>query len=119
MTADLIAGSLSGIAGLLVFLVIHHFWIRPIWFILPVGLMIAGFGGLAAGWSYTEIKTGLPPRPWAALALVAVIGVILAPSILLAQLRQPLINITTGIIPRGIIPPALRRRTYSQPRRLL
>jgi len=99
MTADLIAGSLSGIAGLLVFLVIHHFWIRPIWFILPVGLMIAGFGGLAAGWSYTEIKTGLPPRPWAALALVAVIGVILAPSILLAQLRQPLINITTGIIP--------------------
>ena len=50
MTADLIAGSLSGIAGLLVFLVIHHFWIRPIWFILPVGLMIAGFGGLAAGW---------------------------------------------------------------------
>ena len=99
MTADLIAGSLSGIAGLLVFLVIHHFWIRPIWFILPVGLMIAGFGGLAAGWSYTEIKTGLPPRPWAALALVAVIGVILAPSVLLAQLRQPLINITTGIIP--------------------
>ena len=99
MTADLIAGALSGIAGLLVFLVIHHFWIRPIWFILPVGLIIAGFGGLAAGWSYTEIKTGLPPRPWAALALVAVIGVILAPSILLAQLRQPLINITTGIIP--------------------
>src|SRR3990172_2725371 len=99
MTADLIAGSLSGIAGLLVFLVIHHFWIRPIWFILPVGLMIAGFGGLAAGWSYTEIKPGLPPRPWPALALVAVIGVTLAPSILLAQLRQPLINITTGIIP--------------------
>ena len=35
MNASLIAGLLAGIAGLLVFLTIHHFWIRPIWFILP------------------------------------------------------------------------------------
>lgn len=32
MRESLIAGAISGIAGLLVFLTIHHFWI---WFILP------------------------------------------------------------------------------------
>jgi len=100
MSADLIAGLLSGIAGLLAFLVIHHFWITPIWFILPPGLVIAGLGGLAVGWSYAEIRVGLPPRPWTALALAALIGATLAPSILLAQLREPLINISTGVIPR-------------------
>jgi len=35
MRESLIAGAISGVAGLLVFLTIHHFWIRPIWFILP------------------------------------------------------------------------------------
>ena len=34
MTAALIAGVLSGGAGLLAFLVIHHFWIRPILILL-------------------------------------------------------------------------------------
>ena len=49
MKAALIAGVISGMAGLLVFLTIHHFWIKPIWFIAPIGLMIAGLGGLAVG----------------------------------------------------------------------
>jgi hypothetical protein len=99
MRESLIAGAISGIAGLFVFLIIHHLWIRPIWFILPVGLVIAALGGLAVGWCYAEIRSGLPPRPWTALALTAVIGVILAPSIFLAQLRPPPIDITTGLIP--------------------
>jgi len=90
---------LFGVAGLLIFLVIHHFWISPIWSILPVGLVIAGLGGLAVGWSYAEIRVGLPLRPWTSLALVALIGATLAPSALLAQLRKPLIDIATGIIP--------------------
>ena len=45
----LIAGILASMAGLLVFLVIHYFWIRPIWFILPAGAPIAAIGGLVVG----------------------------------------------------------------------
>ena len=64
--SNLIAGVLSGIAGLLTFLVIHHFWILPIWFIAPAGLIIAALGGLAVGWSYAEIQAGLPRSSGAA-----------------------------------------------------
>jgi hypothetical protein len=99
MSPFLIGGVCGGVAGLLTFLVIHHFWIRPIWFIAPVGLVIAGLGGLAVGWSYAEIHTALPPRPWTFLAVTAIIAIILAPSILLAQMRPPLIDPTTFSLP--------------------
>jgi hypothetical protein len=101
MKPALIAGSLAGATGLLVFLTIHHFWIRPIWFILPAGLVIAGFGGLAVGWSYAEIKAGLPPRPWTALAVFALVGGTLLPGIVLAQIRAPLLDVNTGATMRG------------------
>jgi len=90
MNPALTAGALSGVAGLFVFLVIHHFWIRPIWFILPIGLLFAAGGGMAVGWAYTELLPGLPPRPWSALVLIAVIGACLTPAVILAQLRPPL-----------------------------
>ena len=72
------------------FLVIHHFWIRPIWFIAPVGLLISAGGGLAVGWAYSELLPGLPPRPWSAVVLIGVIGACLTPAVLLAQLRPPM-----------------------------
>ena len=74
MNSALIAGGLAGVAGLLVFLTVHHFWIKPIWFILPPGAVIAGLGGLAVGWAYAEIRAGLPPRPWTALAVMALVA---------------------------------------------
>ena len=92
----LIAGVLSGLAGLLVFLVLHHLWIQPIWFILPMGLFLAGAGGLAVGWAYDELLPGLPARPWTLPAVVAVIAAILAPSILFAELRAPLFTVTSA-----------------------
>jgi len=101
VSITLIAGLLSGIAGLLVFLMIHHIWIMPIWFMLPAGLVAATLGGLAVGWSYAEIRAALPPRPWTSLAVFALVGAILAPAILLVQLRPPPIDISTGIIPQG------------------
>ena len=101
MNTALIAGLLSGLVGLLVFLTIHHFWIRPIWFILPPGLVAAALGGLAVGWAYAEIKSGLPPRPWTSLAVFALVGGILTPAILLAQLRPPPLNLETGAIIDG------------------
>lgn len=64
MTHSLVVGIQSGIAGLLVFLIIHHFWIMPIWFILPFGLVVAALGGAAVGWAYGELLPHLPPRPW-------------------------------------------------------
>ena len=101
MNSALIAGLLAGVAGLLVFLTIHHFWIKPIWFILPPGLLIAALGGLAVGWAYAEISSGLPSRPWTSLAVVALVAAILTPALLLAQLRPPPLDIRTGAITDG------------------
>ena len=108
MNASLMAGVLSGIAGLLVFLTLHHFWIQPIWFILPPGLLIAGLGGIAVGWAYQELLPNLPPRPWTAFAVIALIAVILLPSILLAQLREPMFDIS---IPGGVLNISVGRAT--------
>ena len=94
LISNLVAGVLAGIVGLLVFLVIHHYWITPIWFILPLGLVIAALGGLAVGWAYHELAPNLPAPPWSALAFVALIGIILAPAIILAEIRQPLFAIS-------------------------
>jgi hypothetical protein len=90
----LVAGALAGVAGLVVFLIIHHIWIQPIWFILPFGLVIAALGGLAVGRSYAELLPHFPPLPWSVLAVIALISVILLPSVLLAELRAPLFDIS-------------------------
>ena len=95
-TAHLIAGVLAGMGGLLVFLVIHHFWITPIWFIMPFGLFAAGLGGLAVGWAYHELSPNLPASPWNIFPFVALIGIILAPAIILAEIRQPLFTMMEG-----------------------
>src|SRR3990172_11437117 len=101
MMPFLVAGVLAGIAGLLTFLIIHHFWIRPIWFILPAGLLMAALGGLAVGWSYSEVHPGLPSRPWTAIAFAGLIVLILAPSVLLSELRTPILDAATFSIPPG------------------
>jgi len=97
----LIAGVIAGVAGLFAFLVIHHFWIRPIWFILPAGLLMAALGGLAVGWSYSEVHPGLPSRPWTAIAFAGLIVLILAPSVLLSEWRTPILDAATFSIPPG------------------
>jgi hypothetical protein len=107
--ASLIAGMFAGATGLLVFLVIHHIWIKPIWFILPVGLVIAATGGLAAWWSYNELLPHLPGRPWTILAWTALVSLTLVPAVVLAQLRPPVftgtgsdatatITVTQGVV---------------------
>jgi hypothetical protein len=88
-TGSFAPGILAGVVGLLVFLAIHHFWIEPIWFIAPIGLPIAAAGGAAVGWAYDQLLAKLPPRPWTALAVVALIWAILLPGIVLAELRRP------------------------------
>lgn len=101
MNSALIGGVLSGIAGLFVFLTIHHFWIKPIWFILPPAFFIAVLGGLAVGWAYAEIRIGLPPCPWTAPVLFLLVMVSLTPAIVIAQLSPPSVDMATGTIIDG------------------
>jgi hypothetical protein len=96
LRSALIAGVISGVVGLLVFLTIHHFWIAPIWFILPAGLLIAGLSGLAVGWAYAEIQPRLPSRPWTSLAVFGLSAGTLAPGVLLAQILPPAADIAGG-----------------------
>jgi hypothetical protein len=92
--AALVSGALSGIVGLLVFLIIHAIWIVPIWFIVPVGMVLAVAGGLAVGWAYSEVLRRLPPRPWTVPSIIVLIAVILLPGTLLAELRTPMFAFT-------------------------
>jgi hypothetical protein len=89
-SGSLAAGAAGGLAGLAVFLVLHHAWIAPIWFIAPVGAILAAGGGAAVGAAYGELLPRLPARPWTALSIVALVAAILAPSIVLAELRGPM-----------------------------
>ena len=101
LNASLLAGMLSGLAGLLGILTIHHLWIRPIWFIALPGGIIACLGGLAVGWAYVEVRSGLPPRPWTALAVFVLVAATLLPAAVLAQLRPPPLDIRTGAVING------------------
>ncbi len=101
MSPCLVAGVISGVCGLLVFLVVHQLWIRPIWFIAPAGLAIAVLGGLAIGWAYFHIRSGLPARPWTAPAMGGVIMALLVPGILLSLTHGPLFDLATAKVPAG------------------
>lgn len=92
----LIAGAISGEVGLLVFLTIHYFWIAPIWFILPAGALFACLGGLAVGWSYAEICQRFPVGRWNMLAGFALMATTLAPTVVLAQVLPPVVDIRAG-----------------------
>ncbi len=87
---------MAGLTGLLAFLTVHHFWISPIWFILPIGLVLATAGGLAIGWCYSELAPHLPPRPWATLAMIGLISAILLPAIILAEISPPMFTMAGG-----------------------
>jgi hypothetical protein len=106
MKGSLQAGAISGVAGLLVFLVIHNYWIMPIWFIFPIGLVIASMGGLAVGWAYNELLPNLPPRPWSIISWTALISLILLPSIILAEIRAPMFDVS---VPEAMLMMSLER----------
>ena len=96
MTAALVAGPNSGIVGLLVFLVVHHFSILSIWFIFPLGAALAALGGMAVGWAYYLLLSAMPERPWSTLVPMGLILAILVPSVVLAELRSPIFSITSA-----------------------
>jgi hypothetical protein len=106
----LISGALAGVAGLLVFLVLHALWILPIWFILPVGLIFALAGGVVMGWAYAQLRPTLPKGVWTAPAWIGLVAVTLLPAIALAELRPTLfVETPTGAIPSEPIPTLIAR----------
>ena len=90
------AGVLAGLAGFATFLVIHHLWIVPIWFIAPPGALIAAAGGAAAGAAYGELLPHLPHRPWAAVGVAGAAVVILLPAVVVAELSGPIFAMEEG-----------------------
>jgi hypothetical protein len=101
LLSSICAGILSGVAGLVAFLVVHHLWIKPIWFIALPGLLIAAIGGAAIGWSYFHLREALPARPWTSVGVFALIMGVLAPAIALSFTHGPLFDLETATIPAG------------------
>jgi hypothetical protein len=90
-----VTGAIAGIAGLVVFLALHHLWIVPIWFIAPVGSAMAAAGGMAVAAAYVDLLPHLPRRPWTSLAVLAGVATMLVPSIVLAELREPIYDMAS------------------------
>jgi hypothetical protein len=99
------AGALAGLAGLAVFLVVHHLVIVPIWGIAPVGAVMAIAGGAAVGAAYEELRPRLPGGPANVAAVLAGIAVVLAPSMVIGQLSGPIYSMSAGggrlLVPAG------------------
>jgi len=87
-----LAGILAGTAALAVFLLLHQLWITPIWFVAPVGVVMAAAGGAAVGAAHAELMPRLPGRPWTPIVVASIWGGILLPAIVLAQIRGPIFS---------------------------
>lgn len=90
-------GIAAGMAGFTSFLILHAIWIVPIWFVAPVGLVIAVLGGVAVSWAYLHVKPSLPvgiTRRW--LAVAGAVVIILAPSVVVAWIGDPYFGIVDG-----------------------
>jgi hypothetical protein len=95
------AGVLSSIAGLLTFLIVHHFTIRPIWFIAPPGLLFAVGGGVAVAWAFETMQSRLGINPLIASVVFAVLLTLTqVPGFLIGSTREPIIDtVTANILP--------------------
>jgi len=98
------AGVLAGLAGLTVFLALHHVWITPIWFVAPVGALMAAACGAAVGAAYAELRPRLPRRPWTSIVVPLGVVAILAPSVVLAELGGPVYAMGGGDAATVLVP---------------
>jgi hypothetical protein len=74
-SAYIAAGSLAGLVSLLVFLLIHHLTIDPIWFLLPFGLLLGAGGGATVGWAFFAMRPQLFSNAiFSALALAGLLA---------------------------------------------
>jgi hypothetical protein len=95
-------GAISGIAGLLTFLIVHHFTIRPIWFILPPGLVLAVGGGVAIAWAFELLQPRLSANIFiASLALAALLTLTQVPGFLIGSTREPILDMSSATLLPG------------------
>lgn len=107
------AGMFAGITGLVVFLTIHHFTITPIWFILPVGLILSMVGGAAVGWAFAEMRSHLVSNAiWSALILAMLLSLTQVPGFLIGQRFGPVIDIQNETILQGMTAEIIRRFAF-------
>lgn len=105
-SACVAAGTLAGVSGLAAFLVVHHLWIAPIWFIAPFGAPVAAAGGALVGAAYAELRPQLPGRPWTAAWVVGGAAVVLMPAVVIGELHGPVYAMGTDgqgilLVPRS------------------
>jgi hypothetical protein len=95
-------GAISGIAGLLTFLIVHHFTIRPIWFILPPGLLLAVGGGVAIAWAFELLQPRLSANILiASLSLAALLTLTQVPGFLIGSTREPILDMSSATLLPG------------------
>ena len=96
LRASLIVGVVSGIVGLVTFLVIHAIWITPIWKVAVIGVFIAGGGGALTARCYTLARHRLPVRPLSWFAVFGMVAIPLVPCVILAAVLPPLLESESG-----------------------
>jgi hypothetical protein len=107
------SGIIAGIMGLLIFLIIHYFTITPIWFILPVGILLAAGGGAAVGWAFAELRSHLLANAiWSALLLAGMLTLTQVPGFLIGQRFGPVVDIQTESILQGMTTEIVRRFVF-------
>jgi len=91
LRASLVGGVFAGLAGLLVFTLLHVALVGPLWVLLLVGFLPAVAGGAVVGWAF-HVLAGhgkLPARPLQGPAFGALMWLTLVPLELLALSRGP------------------------------
>lgn len=91
-------GVSAGFVGFAVFLILHAIWIVPIWFIIPIGLVMAGVCGAVVGWAYETVSPHLPPGLLArSLSVAGGTILVLTPSTFLFLFGDPTVPVVDGI----------------------
>jgi hypothetical protein len=86
----LAAGVLASMAGFAVFLAVHAVWIVPIWFVAPVGVLIAATSGLCVGWAYDVHRERMAPSlPLRVVIVFVAATLVLLPAVPIALLIAP------------------------------
>ena len=89
-------GLISGLTGLVVFLVMHAIWITPIWFISIIGIIVSAGGGIVTARCYERSTRLRIWRPFSSLYVFSLVGITLLPCVLLIQMVPPLLEAENG-----------------------
>ena len=107
------SGIIAGIMGLLIFLIIHYFTITPIWFMLPVGILLAAGGGAVVGWAFAELRSHLFTNAvWSSLTLAGILTLTQVPGFLIGQRFGPVVDVQNETILQGVTSELIRRFVF-------